>query len=151
LAYIEKVRAKSGLKITLTHLAGKAVAQVLANHPDINCILRFGMLYPRKNVDVFFQVAADDTGKDLSGMTIRNTDKKSLAEIAQEMQTRAQKIRKEGDPEFKKMKSTMGLLPGWATKFVLDFAGWFMYTLNLWTPLLGSPRDPFGSCMITSI
>jgi pyruvate dehydrogenase E2 component (dihydrolipoamide acetyltransferase) len=26
-----------------------------------------------------------------------------------------------------------------------------MYTLNLWTPLLGSPRDPFGSCMITSI
>lgn len=150
-AYLEKVRAKTGHKITLTHFVGKAVALTLAKHPDINCILRFGRLYPRKNVDVFFQVASDDTGKDLSGMTIRHADRKSIVEIAQEMRERADRIRKQGDPEFKKMKSTMGMLPGFLSRYVLGFAGWFMYTLNLWTPLLGSPRDPFGSCMITSI
>ena len=67
------------------------------------------------------------------------------------MKARAERIRTQGDPEFKKMKSTMGGLPGWASRFVLNFAGFLLYTLNLWTPLLGSPRDPFGSCMVTSI
>jgi pyruvate/2-oxoglutarate dehydrogenase complex dihydrolipoamide acyltransferase (E2) component len=150
-AYLEKIRAKTGIKVTLTHLAGKAMAMTLAKHPEINCILRFGRLYPRKNVDIFFQVASDSAGKDLSGITIRQADRKSVAEIALEMQARAEKIRSQGDPEFKKMKSTMGNLPGILSRYVLGFAGFFMYSLNLWTPLLGSPRDPFGSCMITSI
>jgi pyruvate dehydrogenase E2 component (dihydrolipoamide acetyltransferase) len=151
LAYLERIRAKTGTKVTLTQFTGKAVAMTLAQHPEINCILRFGRLYPRRNVDVFYQVASDSSGKDLSGMTIRNADRKSIAETALEMQARAERIRSQGDPEFRKMKSTMGLLPGILSRYVLGFAGWLMYTLNLWTPLLGSPRDPFGSCMITSI
>lgn len=151
LAYLERLRAKTGAKLTLTHFVGKAVANTLSRHPDINCILRFGRLYPRKDVDVFFQVASDVGGKDLSGMTIRRADTKSILEFALEMQARTHRIRTEGDPEFKKMKSTMGGLPGWASRFILGFAGFILYTLNLWTPLLGSPRDPFGSCMVTSI
>src|SRR5262245_35189164 len=59
LQYIEKHRAKSGMKITLAHFVGKAIANTFVEHPQINCILRFGRLYPRKTVDVFFQVATD--------------------------------------------------------------------------------------------
>jgi pyruvate/2-oxoglutarate dehydrogenase complex dihydrolipoamide acyltransferase (E2) component len=151
MAFLEKVRAKTGTKVTLTHFAGKAMAATLAKHPEINCILRFGRLYPRKDVDIFFQVSADKTGKELSGMTIRRADHKSIIELAHEMQGRAERIRNLGDPDFKKMKSMLGRLPGILSKYVLNFAGFLMYTLNLWTPLLGSPRDPFGSCMITSI
>src|SRR5688572_361276 len=54
LAYIEKLREKTGQKITFTHFVGKSVALVLSKHPELNCILRFGKLYPRKTVDVFF-------------------------------------------------------------------------------------------------
>jgi pyruvate dehydrogenase E2 component (dihydrolipoamide acetyltransferase) len=157
LAYLERLRAaqahqpEAPPKLTLTHFVGKAVANTLASHRDINCIRRFGRIYPRKDVDIFFQVAGDTQGKDLSGMTIRKADTKSVRDFAAEMTARARKIRHEGDPEFRKMKRTMGGLPGWASRFVLGFAGFLLYTLNLWTPLLGSPRDPFGSCMITSI
>lgn len=151
LAYLDKLRQKTGVKLTLTHFAGKAVAMTLAQHPEINCVLKLGRLYPRKDVDVFFQVSNDADGKDLSGMVIRRADRKSLVEISHEMQERADRIRHQGDPEFKRMKGTMGLLPGILSRFVLGFAGFLMYTLNLWTPLLGSPRDPFGSVMITSI
>jgi pyruvate dehydrogenase E2 component (dihydrolipoamide acetyltransferase) len=84
-------------------------------------------------------------------MTVRNADKKSIVEIAREMEERVQAIKTKKDQSFTKMKKTMGGLPGWAASFVLGFAGWLMYTMNLWTPLLGSPRDPFGSCMITNI
>jgi pyruvate dehydrogenase E2 component (dihydrolipoamide acetyltransferase) len=150
LAYIEKARA-SGQKVTITHFIGRAMAEVLSRHREINCILRFGRLYPRKNVDVFFQVASDMEGKDLSGLVIREADKKTLSDIAREMKDRVDTIRTKGDPAFKQMKGTMGLLPGWATRYALDFAGWLTYLLNIWTPLLGAPRDPFGSIMVTSI
>ncbi len=151
LAYLEKMRVLTGVKLTLSHFTGKAIALTLARHPEINCMLRFSRLYPRKNVDVFFQVASDSSGLDLSGMTVRNADRKTIAEIALEMQDRVRAIREEGDPAFKQMKGTMGLLPSWATRYVLGIAGFMMYTLNLWSPLLGSPRDPFGSVMITNI
>jgi pyruvate dehydrogenase E2 component (dihydrolipoamide acetyltransferase) len=151
LAYIEKLRAETGVRITLSHFAGKAVAETIRRHPSVNCILRFGRLYPRKAVDVFFQVASDDTGEDLSGMTVRQADRKTIPEIAREMEDRVRAIKQKRDTSFTKMKGTFDLLPGALASWVLGFAGFLMYTLNLWTSLLGSPRDPFGSVMITNI
>lgn len=151
LRYIEELKKQTQLKITFTHFVGKALAQVFQKYPDLNCILRFGRLYPRKTIDVFFQVAPDNSGKDLSGLTIKQVDQKTLPEIAVEMQARVESIRKKGDPDFKKMKKKMGFFPGLLVRYMLDIAGFIMYTLNLWSPALGSPRDPFGSFMITSI
>jgi pyruvate dehydrogenase E2 component (dihydrolipoamide acetyltransferase) len=151
LTYLEKLKELTGQRVTLTHFVGKAVAQTLEKHPDINCILRLGKLYPRKAVDIFFQVASDTSGKDLSGATIRNANHKSIVEIAQEMQERVHQIREKGDPNFRKMKDTMGLIPGLLVSPLMSFIGFIMYTLNLWSPLFGSPKDPFGSVMITNI
>lgn len=151
LKHLEILKETSGKRLTITHLIGKAVAVCLARHPDLNSILRFGKLYPRKNVDVFFQVASDLTGKDLSGTTIRNADKKSIVQIATEMEERVQTIRKKGDPDFKKMKNLMKLIPGFLSGLLLNISGFILYSLNLWSPLLGTPKDPFGSVMITNI
>src|SRR5688500_18287747 len=59
LRYLDKIKAKTDVKLTLSHFCGRVLAEVIRRHPDINCVLRFGRLYPRKNVDVFFQVATD--------------------------------------------------------------------------------------------
>ncbi len=150
-AYMDKLKNELGVKITLTHFIGKLMADTLGRHPDINCVLRFGRLYQRKTVDVFYQIASDDTGKDLSGTVIREAEHKSLPEIARELSLAAREIREKGDPGFKKMKATMGGLPGFLSRYVLDFAGFMLYTLNLWSPLLGAPRDSFGSLMVTSV
>lgn len=151
LAYLDRLREATGEKITMTHFVGKAAANVLGRHPELNCILRFGKLYPRKSVDIFFQVASDDRGDDLSGTTIRGADKKSIVEIAQEMREKVLRIRQKGDPDYKKMKGTMRLLPGFLTGAAIHLTAFLNYTLNLWTPLLGIPRDSFGSVMVTSI
>jgi len=45
----------------------------------------------------------------------------------------------------------MKLVPGILAGMVIRFSELFMYALNLWTPLLGTPRDPFGSILITNI
>jgi len=132
LKYIENLKAKSGARITLSHAVGRIIGEVLKRHPEINCVLRFGRVYPRKTIDVFFQVATDSQGKDLSGMVIRN-------------------IRAKGDVDYKKMKDLIGLLPGFFTKMILGFGRIFNLQLNLWSPLMGTPRDAFGSLMLTNI
>jgi pyruvate/2-oxoglutarate dehydrogenase complex dihydrolipoamide acyltransferase (E2) component len=160
LAYLEKINqplkaqpegAQEQPKATFTHFVGKAMAETIRRHPEINCILRLGRLYPRRSVDLFFQVASDTQGKDLSGATLRQADQKSVQQIAAELGAKAQRIRQQGDPDFKRLKSTMGLIPGFLAETATWLTGFFLYTLNLWSPLLGSPRDPFGSVMITSI
>ncbi len=151
LAYIEKLRSQTGVKVTLSHFVGKAISETFAKHPEINVLQRFGTLYPRKQVDLFFQVASDVEGKDLSGATVRDADKKSVTDIARELTERVRAVRQEGDPSFSRMKGLMKLLPAFLTRFLLDASSFLLYTLNIYTPLLGTPRDPFGSVMITNI
>jgi len=151
LAYLEKAREKTGARVTLTHFAGRALAETLRRHPELNAVLRLGRLYPRKSVDIFYQVASDSEGRDLSGMVVREADSKSLSEIAREVSGRVRSIRDDTDTTFKKMKGIMAAIPGILIGCILDLTGFLLYTLNLWSPALGTPRDPFGSAMITSI
>jgi pyruvate/2-oxoglutarate dehydrogenase complex dihydrolipoamide acyltransferase (E2) component len=102
-------------------------------------------------VDVFFQVANDLKGNDLSGAVIRNANQKSLVTIAEEIQEQVEKIRKKGDPRFKKMKNTVGFVPSFLIAQAVNFLSFILYSLNLWSPLLGSPRDAFGSLMVSNV
>lgn len=151
LAYIERLKKKTGKKITITHFVGKAVAQTLEKHPEVNCTLRFNRLYPRKNIGVLFLVASDSRGDDLSGALVRNTNQKSIPEIADELTARAQAIRTQKDPDYKKAKQSMGLLPGFLAPTAMRLLDFVMHTLNLWSPVFGIPKDSFGSAMITSV
>lgn len=151
LKFIEKKRAESGVKITLTHAVGKAIAHTIQKHPEINCVLRFGKLYPRKTVDVFFQVATDEKGEDLSGAVIRNADQKSIVDIARELEESARKIRTKEDQTYTKFKNMTKSLPGMFASTLLGIGGFILYKLNIWSPLLNSPKDAFGSIMVTSI
>jgi len=151
LKYLSQWREATGHLATITHFVGRALAETIRRHPDINCIQRFGQLYPRKTIDIFFQVATDFNGEDLSGMVIREADQKTLGDITWEMGQQVKKIRNKTDLSYRQMKATMGFLPGWLVRYAIDLASFFMYGLNLWSPLLGSPRDSFGSAMVTSV
>src|SRR5262249_54042735 len=52
-AFIEQARASSGVRVTVTHAVGKAIAHALAEHPDLNVRLRRGRFVPRESVDIF--------------------------------------------------------------------------------------------------
>lgn len=149
--YLAKISNVTGKKLTLTHFVGKACAETIRRHPELNCLLRWGTLYRRSHIDIFFQVASDAKGEDLSGTTVRNIDQKNIVEIAEDMQKKVKRIRDTGDIDYKEMKKTMKKIPPWLSGHLLNFSSWLMYTLNLWSKLLGVPKDPFGSIMITSI
>ncbi len=142
---------KKGFYVTPTTIAAKAVALALAEYPVLNGYIRWGRIYQRKNVDIFLTVAADDKGRELSGVVIRNCDKKSLEEICTEIKAKATQVKEGKDQNFNKIKGISRLIPGWLMWPVLSFVHFILYNFNLWTPLLGLPKDGFGSGMVTSI
>lgn len=151
LNYIHRLQQKSRARITITHFIGKAVAHTIEKHPEINCVLRWGSMHPRSSVDVFFQIASDTKGNDLSGYTVRSANGKTMIQLSEELSQAANRVRTQNDPDFKRMKSVVKLLPGFLSPLLVKITGFLMYSLNLWSPLFGMPKDPFGSVMITNI
>lgn len=151
LEYIQRCGEVSGERVTLSHFTGRVIAEAFARHPEINCIVRWGRLYAREDVSIFFQVATDQRGEDLSGIVIREADKKSVSEIAREMNQKVQGVRTNNDASYARLKFLFGSLPGWAVRLVVNWSSFLLYGLNLWSPLLGTPKNSFGSVMITNI
>ncbi|MBP6218339.1 MAG: 2-oxo acid dehydrogenase subunit E2 [Oligoflexales bacterium] len=143
---------QEGVKMTPTVILTRALALSLNECKSLNSILRFGRLHNRKDVSIFLQVSNEDKSKDdLSGLLIRDCDKKSLKEIAEEVQKKSERIKKGDDFEYKKTKSIIDWVPGILMGPLLKAMGFIMFDLNLWSPLFNTPRDSFGSAMITSV
>lgn len=146
---INQINKNTEIKVTMAHFMGKLVGRVLQEVPDLNSIVRFGKIYPRKHVDIFFHVAYDET--ELSGHVIRNINQKSIQEISHELSKSALDIRHGRDANFKQIKKSWDLIPGFLSRWVLDFIGFLSYSLNINIKGSGIPQDAFGSMMITNI
>lgn len=152
--YLDAYREKTGKKLTYTHLVVKAVAKALAACPDANAILRFNRIYLRDQVDVFMQVVMQDpeTGEiDLSGIKIERADQMPLAEIVDQVEKKADLVRKRKDPSLEKTRGTFRWMPSFLLNAFLKILSVLMYKLNLNMTWAGLPKDPFGSVMVTSI
>lgn len=151
--YIARFRAATGVRLTMSHLMGKAVAAALQAVPDANAIQRLGRIYLRDQIAIFFQVVMEDpaTGQiDLSGAVVQDADKKSLVEIAGELEERAARVRS-GRDQKDAARGAFRRVPGFAVGPMLRAITFFTHTLNLDLQRLGLPKDPFGSVMITNI
>jgi len=152
--YLAAFRKATGKRVTVTHLIAKAMAAALARMPDANAILRFNKLYLRKNIGVFFQVAMDDEGEgkiDLSGATLYDVEKKSLAAVIEEFEDKVRKVKKREDPALEGTRSALKKIPFALMNPTLKFISFLNYTLNLDLQKFGVPKDAFGSVMITNI
>jgi pyruvate dehydrogenase E2 component (dihydrolipoamide acetyltransferase) len=149
--YVRRAREAGGVHVTLTHLIGKAVALAIAEHPEVNAIVRRGRgIYLRESVDVFFQVAFDG-GEDLSGAKVSGADGKSVPEIALELAARAERIRAHADRSLQRTQALLERLPSPLRAAALRLAELATYDLGLDLRSFGVPYDQFGSAMVTNI
>ena len=152
--YIAEFRARTGRRLTVSHLLAKASAIALRDCPDANSILRWNRVYLRKNIGIFFQVVMTDEGEgktDLSGATLYDVEDKTLVQILDEFEEKVDKVRKRQDPALEKTRGLFLSIPYLMLNFVLRVISFLSYTLNLDLRALGIPKDPFGSLMITNI
>jgi pyruvate dehydrogenase E2 component (dihydrolipoamide acetyltransferase) len=152
--YIAEFRAKTGKRITVSHLMAKAMGAVFQEVPDANAVLRWNRVYLRKRIGAFFQVVMTDEGAgktDLSGATIYDVEQKSLYQIQEEFQQKVDTVRARKDKALESTRKTFLNIPYFMLNAVLKLIGFFSFTLNLDLRWAGIPSDPFGSCMITNV
>ena len=152
LAYIEAFRQKTGIRLTVTHLVTKAMAEALRRCPDANAILRFNKIYLRQRITLSTLVVQTDGGKvDLTSAKIDDAEQKSLRQIAAEMEAAVQKVRQRKDEMLEKGKGTIQKIPYLFLNLFTWLMSFFMYTLNWDMTWAGMPRDAFGSAIVTNV
>lgn len=149
--YIERFREKYDKKLTPTHIVGKALGITIRENSEINGYVVGNNLYKRDEIDVFFQVALDEEGKDLSGLVIKDADKSSLSDIIDSMRAQASQLRAGKDKNFNKIKRKVSKTPNFVLRYFLNFVDFVLYRLNIWSPILGVQPDPFGTAMVTNV
>ena len=150
LKYIDYIREKTGEKITITHIVGKAAGVALAQTPDINGRIVMGKYVPHNSVDLSFLVVIGK-GEDLAKVKVSNIDQKSLADVAKALRHRAEKLRDGEDDEFNKSKPILKLLPTWMLRPIIHGIGYLTGALGVSVPSLGLEAFPFGACIVTSV
>lgn len=154
LAFIERVRAETGKRLTVTHFVAKAAAMALLRVPEANAILRMNRVYERKRISVFLQVAMTDpeTNKpDLSGVTIHDVDKLDVSALVDATEKRVAEVRARKDPSLEKTRQSFRFVPSFLLNTLVNGMAFLLYTLNLDLSWLGLPKDGFGSVMVTNI
>ena len=148
--YLAELREQTGVKLTLTHLVGKAAAAAIAERPEVNAIVRRGRLYVRDSIDVFFQVAFEG-GENLAGAKISDADHKSVVDIARELSERVERIRSKKDDPTQRSARRLSALPPPLLKLMMRLGESLSYDWDLDLSRVGVPYDAFGSCMVTNV
>lgn len=154
--WLDENSAADGPKLSVTHAVARAMASILKTHPDLNCTIRSGSIFRRRDVDVFLQVAIPpaDGGlqsADLSGACIRNADQLTTIGIAEKLHAIASRIRKGDDPLLKATKKNLAWMPPLLMRLVMKLSSWLSHDLGISLKAFGLPDDPFGSVMVTSV
>jgi pyruvate dehydrogenase E2 component (dihydrolipoamide acetyltransferase) len=148
--YLAHVRETTGQKVTITHLVGKALADSLAATPTLNGRILFRRFFPYPSVAVSFLVALED-GKNLFKIKVDDIDKKSVAEIAQELRERAERLHSKEDKQLSQTMQLLKLVPRFMLPGVIWLNGYLGGALGLDSKLLGIEKFPFGAGVITSV
>ncbi len=150
LAYLAELREASGVRVTMTHLVGKAIARGLEATPDLNGRIVFGRFVPFETLDLAFLVALDG-GDDLAKAKISNIDRKSVIDIARELDEMAVSLRAGQDEAFNQSKQLLRVMPVWAIRWLVRATGFATGGLGIDASKMGLEPFPFGTCIITSM
>ena len=153
LAYVEDFRARSGQRLTVTQLVGKAAADALRRHPEANVLLRWNRPWLRRRVSVCVLVMQPGpTGRvDLTTAVVHDADALSLMGFAAAMEECVQRVRQRRDAAIERGKRHSSFIPMGLMFEALRWLSFVWYTLNVDLAWLGMPSDPFGSVALSNV
>lgn len=147
LAYMEAFQARTGVRLTVTHLVLKAVAEALRRCPDANAVLRFGRIYLRQRVTVSALVTRPEgEGVRLVPVRVADADRKSLRELAAEVDAVVRE-----DAGLQRGWRLVARVPSPLLHLFTRAVSLLAVTLNLDLGRFGLPRDAFGGAVVTDV
>ena len=149
----DSILKEKGIKLTPTYIVSQAVALVFAARPQLNTILRSGVLYQREKVSFSYLVALvrkDDPKKfNLSNCVAHDVTSMGLLDLYEKLKEKITETKEFRSKNAKSQESLMKKMPTFLMGWFLDLTSFLLYTLNL--RLKGVPYDPFGSVAISNL
>jgi hypothetical protein len=149
LAFVDWLHERSNQRVTLTHLVGKAVGEVLVRVPEFNRTLVWDTLLAHERADLSILVGLDG-GEDVDWVKLEGMAEQSVIDVARAVDAGVQRARDKGANAGRQGGAAERLLPVFALRPLMAIAGWYASGLGgSLRPFGVSPR-PFGSAVITT-
>lgn len=148
LAYAAALSANSDVRVTVTHVVGRAVAAAMRAVPAFNARVLFGRAVPYPRVDVGFTVDLD-AGSGLAPATIRGADTRSTLEIARELTERAGRVRAGADRGLATSDRWVRIAPAFLAPVALRFAS--LWIGGLGRSAFGQRGFPLGGALVSNV
>lgn len=129
----------------------KALGVTMTENSELRTMIRWGMVSPREDHCISVMVNIPDEKKDLSILNIHNADKLGIDEIQQQIDHKADLVRKREDPHLGPILSLITLLPKSLLKFFLKLYTASIYDLKTRLKSRYLPHQPFGSIIVSNV
>jgi pyruvate dehydrogenase E2 component (dihydrolipoamide acetyltransferase) len=146
-AYIADVRARTGEKLTLTHVIGAAVGRCMAAVPEIRARVLFGRIIQHPTCDVAF--AVDVEGRDLAPIQVRSVEVMTPLEVARALEAGAAKLRTGSHEGHNRSYSIVRHSPAWVMRPLLAATGVLVGGLGI--SAMGQPGFPLGTAFVSNV
>lgn len=146
--YVAEVRARTGERVTLTHVIGAALGRCIAAVPEVRARVVFGRIVAHPTCDVGFAVDVAD-GHDLAPVQVRAVDRLTPVEVAREVERAAAHLRSGSDERHNRSSAIVRRAPAWAMRPMFAAAGVLVGGLGIGA--FGQPGFPLGSAFISNV
>ncbi len=144
-------KKEEGVPLTLTQYVAAAIGRSYKNDvPELNCYVKRGNIYPRKDVRVFVSVEIPSS-KEMSGFSIPDAGNKTVYDIHHFMKDKVENYRKKKEAGVVKNKYML-------TKFPWPVRSWIAGIIKFCTTNLGISLKPikvdpdsFGNVLLSNI
>ena len=87
ISFVERARAETGVRVTVTHVVGKAVVAAIEREPAFHHRVLFGRPVRYPSYDIGFAVDVED-GDDLAPSKVSDVDQRSVVDVARVLEER---------------------------------------------------------------
>jgi pyruvate/2-oxoglutarate dehydrogenase complex dihydrolipoamide acyltransferase (E2) component len=148
LDYCRDQTARSGTRVTPGVVVGVAFQRAVAQVPAFHTRVVLGRIVPFSSYDVAFAVDIEQ-GTDLAPTKVCDVDRKTVAEVAAELEAGAARLRARRDPAYATASGIAHRVPWWGMRPLLATVS--LLNGGLGVPAFGQPAHPLGSLFVTNI
>ena len=148
LAFCSVQAAEAGVRVTPGVVVGLAFQRAIEQVPAFHHRVVFGRIVPFTSYDVAFAVDIGD-GDDLAPTKVHDVDRKTVAQVAAELEAGAARLRDRQDRPHKTATGIAHTLPWWALRPTLAAAS--VLNGGIGVRAFGQPAHPLGSMFVTNI
>ena len=148
LDYCRRQRAETGVAVSVTHVVGVAASRAVQQVPALHRRVVLGRVVPFTSYDVAFAVDVAD-GDDLAPMKVNDVDRKSVLDVARELEEGAARLRAYEDRAHRTGTRIAQVVPWFALRGLVKTAS--LLNGGLGVRAFGQPGHPLASLFVTNI